>query len=189
MAYCNNCGNSIGDERFCTSCGADNGEKPTELKPAVQKIKIDRALFMHCGEVLIFVILALVNAISCIKGAERATLYSAMLPLGILWAVIYFIIGFWAVFPAISYALRLKSLKYKPPMVAATVAFGIELALLILRLVMHALGGGFVAVAELFSAYTDMHKSIMVAGLCTVLIGVLVSKELKKQGGAEDVLQ
>lgn len=184
MRYCNNCGNPIENERFCTKCGADNGEaqaintaNQSNKVSSVQMPKIEISNIFHWLTVGLFAIVALINLTTCINSRFLATAHSMLYQGGIILSILYFVVGMWGVIPAVSLILNGKSSGNKNAIGSAIVSLFIILVLLVLKLITKNIGGVVGANIIVFSAYTNKAVNIIIFSILTVISGIVAMRK------------
>ena len=112
MRYCINCGNPMGDERFCNQCGIDNAgsmQNPHEnLKEAVNIPKLTVPVILNILASVLFVIAAIVLLVVCCRYAQYMSAYSMLYTGSSIFALVYFLIGMWSCIPALMFILNIK---------------------------------------------------------------------------------
>lgn len=144
MRYCTKCGNPLEGERFCTKCGTDNGREaePAKMvrpnmqtstlnngiKKAKNTISIDRlavkpSMICHWAAIILFFILALGFLRNTVDMGTQMTSSFYIERFGIVYIVIYFVLGMWAAVPAVRFLLECGSAdKYSIIKCAAVIA-------------------------------------------------------------------
>ncbi len=184
MRYCNNCGNPIENERFCTKCGADNGEvqiintaNQSNNVSSVQMPKIEMSTILHWLTIGLFAIVALVNLAACLNSRFLATAHSMLFQGGIILSILYFVIGMWGVIPALSLILNGRNKGNKGAIGAAIVSLIIVIVLLILKLITKDIDGIMGANVIVFSAYTNKAANIIIFSVLTVVSGIIAMRK------------
>lgn len=116
MRYCINCGTRLDNERFCVKCGTDNGEAVSGNAENIQENinsgalkKTDISILLHRGAVILFAISALILLVACCKSAQAVIASSLLNRFGMIFVVIYFVLGMWSVIPALLFCLDIKN--------------------------------------------------------------------------------
>lgn len=116
MRYCINCGKSIGDNRFCTKCGADNG---ANLSEPVKNFSLNSnemfgekrsiTITIYTIQVLLFAISTIIMLVCCVSNAGENTINIYLNSNSLICVVIYFFIGMWTVIPTTAQILALMN--------------------------------------------------------------------------------
>ncbi len=192
MRFCNVCGNSIDNERFCNKCGADNGEVSTVETSSVpggvpesgsvfanSVNQLDLNLILHWAAVCLFSVAAIVLFFSAVAGGMEMVADSILYKGNIIIAIVGYVFGMWGIIPSVILGLNYKNNDNKLIVsVAISMLFLMIVLLILCKIGSKPVGllGGF---SEIFKLYIGKTIGIIILDALAIASGI-AGMQIKK---------
>lgn len=160
MRYCVNCGKPLESSRFCTHCGADNGnevnaiENNTNGKISVNLNGISLPMILNWVSILLFAIVAYTMLRMGVNQLKNLSVASILYQGVIIPSIIYFILCVWISVPALNSILNANENQSKKIVSFSIITIVIMVVACILNAIFKNASGRLEIVSMCLSIYT-----------------------------------
>lgn len=193
------------DERFCTKCGTDNGAlqkkskrinyNRTTVSGNSNLLNIDLSVILHWAANIFLFISACVLLKETCSAAESMTAVFLMYPFGIIFAIVYFILGMWYMIPATAFVLNGKNSRNKNIISVTAVMLMLTIIVWIFTFIIFSLAivkysdipNLVIKIWSIFTPYQVAASKLVVLNILAIVAAV-VGAHIGQKGNEEDVL-
>lgn len=178
MRYCTNCGAPIGNNRFCSGCGTDNGAIPAdnginrETSKEAYSRKISVPLLLHMVSALMLAVASVILFSACCSEARDMVVDAALFSGSTLFSLVYFVLGMWSCIPALLLLLNIRKENNSSVFVVSIIMAVMMVVLCILSLFFKNDDGNLRFFAEMFETYKDAAAPVIVFSVLSAAFAV-----------------